>query len=122
MLWTIIIILFVLWLLGLIGGIAGKLIYLLLLAAVALLIIQLVSGRRVSVQGDFTNRASDRCRQSSPLSPFDLEGGFQPDDSARHLFALPGQFIFGSVFRRYGGALNSPGAFGILPPTRRAPA
>jgi len=39
----------VLWLLGLIGGIAGKLIYLLLLAAVVLLIIQLVSGRRVSV-------------------------------------------------------------------------
>jgi hypothetical protein len=38
----------VLWLLGLIAG-ASKLIYLVLLAAVILLIFQLVSGRRVSV-------------------------------------------------------------------------
>jgi Family of unknown function (DUF5670) len=47
MLWTIFIILLVLWLLGLITGYTlGNFIWLLLVAAVVVLIIQLISGRR----------------------------------------------------------------------------
>ena len=46
MLWTILVILLVLWLLGLIGGIGGSLIHLLLVVAAAVLIIQLLTGRR----------------------------------------------------------------------------
>ena len=47
MLWTIFVILLVLWLLGLVGGYAfGGFIHILLVIAVAILIINLVSGRR----------------------------------------------------------------------------
>ena len=46
MLWTIIVILLVLWLLGLTLHIGGNLIYLLLVIALVVLIIQLISGRR----------------------------------------------------------------------------
>jgi len=46
MLWTIIVVLAVLWLLGLVGNIGGDLIHLLLVAAVAILIYNLVVGRR----------------------------------------------------------------------------
>jgi len=49
MLWTIIVILFVLWLLGLIGHVGGGLIHLLLIIALAVLIYQLISGRRAVV-------------------------------------------------------------------------
>jgi hypothetical protein len=48
MLWTLIVILLVLWLLGLIGSIGAGFIHLLLLVAVALLVVQLLSGRRVA--------------------------------------------------------------------------
>jgi Family of unknown function (DUF5670) len=48
MLWTIFVILLVLWLLGLVGGYAlGGFIHILLVLAVVVLIINLVSGRRV---------------------------------------------------------------------------
>ncbi len=47
MLWTIIGILLVLWLLGLLFHIGGNLIYILLVAAAIVLIIQLFTGRRV---------------------------------------------------------------------------
>ncbi len=47
MLWTIIGILLVLWLLGLLFNIGGNLIYILLVAAAVVLIIQLFTGRRV---------------------------------------------------------------------------
>lgn len=47
MLWTIIVILVVLWLFGLIGNIGGGLIHLLLVVALIVLIVNLVSGRRV---------------------------------------------------------------------------
>jgi len=48
MLWTIFVILLVLWLLGLVGGyVLGGFIHLLLVIALVVLIIQLVSGRRV---------------------------------------------------------------------------
>jgi Family of unknown function (DUF5670) len=48
MLWTIFVILLVLWLLGLVSGYAfGGFIHILLVIAVILLIINLVSGRRV---------------------------------------------------------------------------
>jgi hypothetical protein len=49
MLWTILAVLVVLWLLGLIGGVGGSLIHLLLVVALALFVIQLISGRRTVV-------------------------------------------------------------------------
>lgn len=47
MLWTLIVILVVLWLLGFSLHIAGGLIHLLLVVALVVLVIQLVTGRRV---------------------------------------------------------------------------
>ncbi len=47
MLWTIIGILLVLWLLGLVFNVGGNLIYILLVAAAVVLLIQLFTGRRV---------------------------------------------------------------------------
>jgi Family of unknown function (DUF5670) len=47
LLWTIIVILFVLWLLGFIIHFGGGLIHLLLVIAVILVVINLVTGRRV---------------------------------------------------------------------------
>ncbi len=47
MLWTIIGILLVLWLLGLLFNVGGNLIYILLVAAAIVLVIQLFTGRRV---------------------------------------------------------------------------
>ena len=46
MLWTIVVVLAILWLLGLVGNIGGDLIHLLLIAAVVVLIYNLVMGRR----------------------------------------------------------------------------
>lgn len=46
MLYTIVVILVILWLLGLVGHIAGGFIHLLIVAAVAVLIYKLVTGRR----------------------------------------------------------------------------
>jgi Family of unknown function (DUF5670) len=49
MLWTIFVILLVLWALGLVSGYAlGGFIHILLVAAVVILIVNLVSGRRVA--------------------------------------------------------------------------
>lgn len=48
MLYTIIVILVILWLLGLIGHIAGGFIHLLIVAAVVILIYQLIAGRRAA--------------------------------------------------------------------------
>jgi hypothetical protein len=48
MLWTIFVILLVLWALGLVSGVAlGGFVHLLLVLAVIVLVVQLVSGRRV---------------------------------------------------------------------------
>jgi hypothetical protein len=48
MLWTIIIILFVLWALGFLGGfVTSGLIHILLVIALVVLVVQIVSGRRV---------------------------------------------------------------------------
>jgi len=47
MLWTILMLLLILWLLGFSFHVAGSLIHLLLVIALIVLIIQLVSGRRV---------------------------------------------------------------------------
>ena len=47
MLWTIFLILLILWLLGFSFHVAGSLIHLLLVIAVVVLIIQLITGRRV---------------------------------------------------------------------------
>jgi len=47
MLWTILVLLLILWLLGFSFHVAGSLIHLLLVVALIVLIIQLVSGRRV---------------------------------------------------------------------------
>ena len=49
MLWTIFVILLVLWLLGLTAGIGGNLVHLLIVAAVIVLIYNLLTGRRRSV-------------------------------------------------------------------------
>lgn len=47
MLWTLAVILFVLWLLGFVGfHVAGSLIHLLLVAAVIVVVFQLITGRR----------------------------------------------------------------------------
>jgi hypothetical protein len=48
MLWTIFVVLLVLWLLGFSLHIAGGLIHLLLVVALVLLVINLVSGRRIA--------------------------------------------------------------------------
>ena len=48
MLYTILAILLILWLLSLVGGVGGSLIHLLLVVALAVFIIQLLSGRRVA--------------------------------------------------------------------------
>ena len=47
MLWTIIVILLVLWLLGFLTHLGGGLIHLILVVAVIVLVIQLLTGRRV---------------------------------------------------------------------------
>lgn len=46
MLWTIIVVLLVLWLLGFMTGIVGDLIWILLVIAAVVLVLQLISGRR----------------------------------------------------------------------------
>ncbi|HET8587607.1 MAG TPA: lmo0937 family membrane protein [Candidatus Limnocylindria bacterium] len=46
MLWAIIVILLILWLLGLISNVVGPLIWILLVAAVIVLLYQLLTGRR----------------------------------------------------------------------------
>jgi len=48
MLWTIFVVLLILWLLGFTLHVAGGLIHLLLVVALVLLVINLVSGRRVA--------------------------------------------------------------------------
>jgi hypothetical protein len=47
MLWTILIILLVLWALGFGFGVAGSLVHLILVIALVVLIVQLITGRRV---------------------------------------------------------------------------
>ena len=47
MLWTILVILIVLWLLGFLTHVGGGLIHLILVVALIILVIQLVTGRRV---------------------------------------------------------------------------
>ena len=47
MLWTILVILIILWLLGFLMKIGGGLIHLILVVALIILVIQLVTGRRV---------------------------------------------------------------------------
>jgi Family of unknown function (DUF5670) len=49
MLWTVFVVLLVLWLLGFSFHVAGSLIHLLLVIAVAVLIVNLLSGRRSAV-------------------------------------------------------------------------
>jgi hypothetical protein len=46
MLWAIIVILLILWLLGLISNVVGPLIWILLVAAIIVLLYQLLTGRR----------------------------------------------------------------------------
>ena len=46
MLWAIVAILVILWLLGLIGGVGGNLVWLLLVVAALVLVIQVLTGRR----------------------------------------------------------------------------
>lgn len=46
MLWTIIVILFLFWLLGLAANVAGGLIHLLLVAALVLIVVNVLQGRR----------------------------------------------------------------------------
>lgn len=48
MLWTIVVLLAVLWLLGMIGNVGGGLIHLLLVAAIVVVVVNLVSGRRIT--------------------------------------------------------------------------
>ena len=47
MLWTILVIILILWLIGFLAKIGGGLIHLLLIVAVVVLVLQLVTGRRV---------------------------------------------------------------------------
>lgn len=47
MLWTILVILLVLWLVGLLANVGGGLIHLLLVVAAVVLVLNLLSGRRV---------------------------------------------------------------------------
>jgi hypothetical protein len=47
MLWTILVIILVLWLIGFLAKVGGGLIHLLLIVALVVLVLQLVTGRRV---------------------------------------------------------------------------
>ena len=47
MLWTILVIILILWLIGFLAKLGGGLIHLLLILAVVVLVLQLVTGRRV---------------------------------------------------------------------------
>ena len=47
MLWTILVILIILWLLGFLTHVGGSLIHLILVVALIILVIQLITGRRV---------------------------------------------------------------------------
>ena len=47
MLWTILVIILILWLIGFLAKVGGALIHLLLIVAVVVLVLQLVTGRRV---------------------------------------------------------------------------
>jgi len=47
MLWTILVIILILWLIGFLAKVGGGLIHLLLIVAVVVLVLQLVTGRRV---------------------------------------------------------------------------
>lgn len=47
MLWTILVVLLVIWLIGLLARIGGSLIHLMLVIALIILVIQLVTGRRI---------------------------------------------------------------------------
>jgi len=47
MLWTILVILLILWLIGFLAKVGGGLIHLLLIVALVVLVLQLVTGRRV---------------------------------------------------------------------------
>jgi len=47
MLWTILVIILILWLIGFLEKVGGCLIHLLLIVAVVVLVLQLVTGRRV---------------------------------------------------------------------------
>ena len=47
MLWTILVIILILWLIGFLEKVGGGLIHLLLIVAVVVLVLQLVTGRRV---------------------------------------------------------------------------
>lgn len=49
MLWTVLLLLFFLWLLGVITHIGGALVHLLLLVALVLIVVELLSGRRVAL-------------------------------------------------------------------------
>ncbi len=48
MLWTILLVILIMWALGLGFGIAGNLVHVLLVVALVVLILQLVSGRRIA--------------------------------------------------------------------------
>ena len=48
MLWTLLAVILVLWLLGFIGSVGGSLIHLLLVLAAVILLVQLLTGRRVA--------------------------------------------------------------------------
>jgi hypothetical protein len=49
MLWTVLLLLFFLWLLGVITHIGGALVHLLLVVALVLIVVELLSGRRVAL-------------------------------------------------------------------------
>jgi hypothetical protein len=49
MLWTVLLFLFVLWLLGVIAEIGGALVHLLLVVALLLVVVDILSGRRVAL-------------------------------------------------------------------------
>jgi len=48
MLWTVLLIILIMWALGLGFGVAGNLVHVLLVVALVVLILQLVSGRRIA--------------------------------------------------------------------------
>jgi len=49
MLWTVLLFLFVLWLLGMMAQIGGALVHLLLVVALVLVVVDILSGRRVAL-------------------------------------------------------------------------
>ena len=84
MLWTIVVLLLILWLLGFTLHVAGGLIHILLVIALVVIVLQLLTGRRVEPISPVANeRWSRAIRGAMPLGHSRSEGHRPSDTIAR---------------------------------------